>query len=309
MAKRHPIVFSLLTVIIFQLSINLAGIYLSLIAPNILEHGEFTFQAIAEGFAAFIAVGTAYLFGCFGIFKEKGIGFGRGLGVSAYMWVMAIMAFVSQFALLLTDGQQHKLASPIAILGYFACMLLVGFVEEVFFRGVIANLFFDKYAKTPAGIWTATIGAGLIFGLMHIVNLIGADPVGVLVQVVAVTGMGVMLTAVYFRCRNIWVLVFVHAFNNICAAIMQGLFEGGSLSEEIASYSPEQLVSVLPYIVVTLILLRPSKLKEILRRRFPEVLEAPKSEPADKLRLVISVLLAVIAVSALVGAIFILYYL
>jgi membrane protease YdiL (CAAX protease family) len=47
---------------------------------------------------------------------------------------------------------------------------LIGFVEEVFFRGLILQ------ALVPAGPWRAAILSSIAFGLMHLLNLLfGAD--------------------------------------------------------------------------------------------------------------------------------------
>ena len=78
-------------------------------------------------------------------------------------------------------------------------------------------------------------------------------------------------------------LIFVHAFVNFCGAFTAGVFSGGSLSGTISSYAPEQLVSALPYLIVTLVLLRPSKMRQIIALhngvdalQLPEKLESSK---------------------------------
>lgn len=150
------------------------------------------------------------------------------------------------------------------ILIWLLAALSVGVAEELFFRGAVANLFFDKHAKSPMGVWTAALWSGLIFGLMHLTNAIGANLGGVLVQVVGVIAIGVAMTAIYYRCRNIWVTVVLHAFMGACGMIVPGLFDD-SLSSMIGSYSPlTAITSSVPYIIIAAVVLRKGKMGEIL---------------------------------------------
>ncbi|MFJ6003816.1 lysostaphin resistance A-like protein [Arthrobacter sp. NPDC092385] len=83
--------------------------------------------------------------------------------------------------------------------------LFIGFVEEVFFRGLILQ------ALVPQGLWRAAIVSSVLFGLMHSLNLLfDADPAATLLQVVYATAMGFGFAAVTLRTGVLWPLIVVH---------------------------------------------------------------------------------------------------
>ena len=89
---------------------------------------------------------------------------------------------------------------------------LVGFVEEVFFRGLILR------ALAPRGIWLAAVASSFLFGLMHLVNLLfGADLDATLLKVGYATAMGFAFAAVALRTGVIWPLVLIHALVDVFA--------------------------------------------------------------------------------------------
>lgn len=275
-AVKHPLIFSIIIVIVFFLSMMLVSVGLTMFGPKFLiNNGDYLYQASVECFVALAGIGLVFLFGLGYIWGEKGKGFFSGVFTAGYFIFAALVTLISSAMLFLEDylsGVEYIYAPAWKIVIFVVCMLLVGFTEEVFFRGIIANLFYEKHAHDPAGVWTATVWSGLVFGMLHFMNILGADPVGVIVQVISATAMGMAFTAIYYRCRNIWALAFIHAFNNICVGLVSSFFEGASLSEEISSYAPIDCIGAIPLIIVTIVLLRPSKLREMLPAEDPSVI-------------------------------------
>ena len=85
--------------------------------------------------------------------------------------------------------------------------------------------------------------------------------------------MGMAFAAIYFRTGCIWVTVALHAFVDVCALITGGLYTG-EIAETISGYQPIQLISVVPYVILLLVLLRKKKMDQILARLNPESAEA-----------------------------------
>ena len=82
---------------------------------------------------------------------------------------------------------------------------LIGFVEEVFFRGLILR------AIAPRGLWKAAIISSIVFGLLHSLNLLaGANPLDTLLQLGYTLAIGFGFAAVGLRTRVIWPLVIIH---------------------------------------------------------------------------------------------------
>ena len=265
--------FGIAVILLFEILMLAVSLLVVLFAPKFfIQNGDYVLQGTVESFLALAGIGLVAIFGYSGIWGEKTHGLLKGFWIGGYfvfVQILALFSGVMSIAQMKSDSGTLTLMPAWKIAAYIICFFLVGFTEEVFFRGLIANFFFDKHAKDPAGVWTATIWSGLLFGLMHLMNLLGSTDhayiSSILVQVVCTIAMGMALTAVYYRCRNIWVVIILHAMNNICSGIASGFFEGASLSDTLGSYPPIMAVTgSLPFIVVTMFLLRRKKMKEIV---------------------------------------------
>ena len=88
--------------------------------------------------------------------------------------------------------------------------VLVAFVEEVAFRGLILR------ALEPRGIWPAAVISSVLFGLMHAVNLLfGAELTQTLLQMGSAAALGFSFAAVALRTGTIWPLVVIHALVDV----------------------------------------------------------------------------------------------
>ena len=264
-AVRHPIFSSIIVVALFIASMYLSSFFLMFSNPIFRANGEFLMQLVAESLLSLIGLLLMLIFGYVKVWNSTE-NFGSGLLSGGYFIVISLISLSSTVIYELGargSGFFSQMVPLWKILVFAATMFTIGFCEEMFFRGIISNLFWDKHAKDPAGVWTATIYSGLIFGLMHGINFQAAIASGVLVQMLAAAAMGMALTAIYYRCRNLWVTVCLHAFLDFCALFSEGFF-GGTISEAIGGYTPLQAItSTVPYIIVTLVLLRRRKLAEM----------------------------------------------
>lgn len=264
-AVRHPIAASLIVTFLFYISMVLGSILLAFSPKFFRTNGDFLAQFLVESVLCIFGALFAVMFG-YGHVFNKTEKFGAGLICGGYFIVVSILSAISTLAYEIEtrDHLEGHIEPAWRIAVFIATAFLIGLAEETFFRGIISNLFWDKHAKDPAGVWTATLYSGLIFGSMHIINMQGSDPSGVLVQMTAVTAMGMALTAIYYRTKNIWTVIFIHAFLDLCAMLSLGLF-GGDISSDISSYSPMMAItSSVPYVIVTLVLLRKKKVIEML---------------------------------------------
>ena len=156
---------------------------------------------------------------------------------------------------------------------------LTGIFEELLFRGVVLNAFQDAFAKKSAKtIWMSLVLSALAFGLMHLTNLAsGQNVVGTLMQVIEATAVGLCFGAVYLRCRNIWVVVILHALTDLSRAI--GTNAQSTVDVQNANVNAAaSILSILPSLVIllglTLFLLRKSKMEELVEERQESGIEA-----------------------------------
>lgn len=266
-AKKHTIIYCILAEFIVLGTMTLAGMLIGRLFGT-FNVDTYVLQALQELIGALLAFAAIKVSGCADILTKRGIGFGKGLLVGGYFLVIGVYSAVVYT--IIYEGER-TLRPWYLIAAFVICMLLVGITEEFLCRGVLAELLLRHYGATGQGIWRAVIVSGVLFGLAHLSNLLGAEPVGVLVQCVIAAMMGMAFAAIYFRTGNIWVTVFLHAFVDVCALITGGLYTG-ALAETISGYQPIQLIGVVPYIILLCVLLRKKKMNEILTR----ISEAPE---------------------------------
>ena len=91
--------------------------------------------------------------------------------------------------------------------------ITIGMAEEFFFRGFIQGEIVDAYGKSRKQVIISVVVSGVIFGLVHITNaLSGQDIITTLMQVLQASSLGILLGSIYFITKNIWTVVFLHAF-------------------------------------------------------------------------------------------------
>ena len=91
------------------------------------------------------------------------------------------------------------------------CMLCVGFLEEVIFRGLL----FTAIAKD--NIKSAVVISSVTFGIGHIINLFngsGMELVNNLCQIVFATAVGFLLITIFYRGGSLLPCILVHSTIN-----------------------------------------------------------------------------------------------
>lgn len=99
----------------------------------------------------------------------------------------------------------------------FLISFLVGFNEEVIFRGFV----FGGLIKKLNPLW-AVILCAVIFGSFHLVNLVQGQPLDTtLSQVLQAGSMGFLYAALRLRLGSIWPVIILHGFWDFSVSIMQ----------------------------------------------------------------------------------------
>lgn len=105
--------------------------------------------------------------------------------------------------------------SPLEGFLYVFSMLLVGFLEEIIFRGFL----FVEMAKD--NVKTAIIVSSITFGIGHIVNLFngsGADLFSNMLQVVYAIAAGFLFTIIFHKTKSLWPCIITHSVLNSSSA-------------------------------------------------------------------------------------------
>jgi uncharacterized protein len=114
----------------------------------------------------------------------------------------------------LLDG--IHVSDPGKIAMFLLCSALVGFCEEIYFRGLFMRVL-QPYGQKAVIVWCT-----VLFGLTHSINLLaGQGGLDTLIQVVHATAIGFLLTVLRLKGRSIWPLVAVHTLIDFLAWISQ----------------------------------------------------------------------------------------
>ena len=105
--------------------------------------------------------------------------------------------------------------TPIETLFFIVSMLLVGFLEEVIFRGFLFK------AMCKDNVKTAIIVSSLTFGIGHIVNQFngsGAELIPNLCQVSYAIAIGFLFVMLFYRGKSLWPCIITHSVLNSLGA-------------------------------------------------------------------------------------------
>ena len=258
--KRFPILISIVLTVLFPLIAVPAARPLAAFGDSFADN-PYLAQLIAEivTFAVFLIL--AALMGLGFIFRRSRNPVRQLLVPCTAILVIYSISLLGNLSLSLG----YPLQPPLKILWFLLCMLSVGLTEELVFRGMITRMLFAKYGRNPVGVWFSVLLSGLLFGLMHLSNAYGGviDLKSVLVQVVGACMLGICLGAIYLRTGSYWTVALLHAFMDFCGLFSSGVFTVDTLTDTLGSYSAVNLVSVIPYLAIGLVLLRPGKMRTV----------------------------------------------
>lgn len=207
------------------------------------------------------------LTGQISVLHRKRSNFFKGLVSGIYIVIFAVGSVICHVCLLYT-GQPNDNPGLRKILFYCLYFLLVGVIEELFYRGIVADLILRITMKkeiSTRSVAAAVVLSGTIFSLSHAGYLFRSGTSGDLIQMSGAFVMGMLFTTVYYRTGNIFSVIFLHVINDIAAGLPLLFSQNtGGISGIIDNYNLLNLVSLVPYISILLFVLRRQNLEEIL---------------------------------------------
>ena len=182
-------------------------------------------------------------------FGIKGLAYGLVYGLP--LLVLGISSSV--FSNLGTNFDAIQLAPPCAMIIFTASMFMVGACEELVYRGLLLNNALKKWGNHKKGVYKAVLVCSIMFGVVLLINLTVAPVLTVIVQTVNAASAGIMFSAIYIRCRNIWAVVIVHALVDWLALFVEQCMPAtGSIISGVFSI-PQALLVILVGSVVPLV--------------------------------------------------------
>ena len=229
--KKNIILFFILMVISFFLIFELAiSIIISILYTTITNY-KYGTDIIAEILLIISMIVVLLLFGNSYVFKEKKVGFFKGIVMALPMLLFSVLIFIES-AIGALNGL--NLANLINLL---VLCLGVGIAEEFLCRAWLQNEFIERFGATRNGVLLSIFFSSLVFGGMHISNAFVTSQglFETLQQIIQAVGSGFLLGAVYYKTRNIWVNSFLHGFFDF--AIMLG--EVNLLKDCVSNYGTD----------------------------------------------------------------------
>lgn len=165
--------------IVFQLG---CGVLLLVLLKKFLLQGRYDFGLRRSGFV---------------------LGFLVSLGVSPMLLI--------NISLLITVPGSMAQTLPEFLNAFFDAMVY-GLHEEVLLRVLFFGFMMMQWKDKKNGILRAVVVSSLVFGLLHLLNLLQEDAIliNVLVQVLYATAAGCVFAAAFARSRCLWSIALMH---------------------------------------------------------------------------------------------------
>ena len=207
-AERHPFWFVAILEVVVILVYLVAGTLARFMKPANVEASANANLASPLVFAN-IALTVMVVFLLSSMVWWRVVGFRRPARVTdlRYYAVPFLPAIVS-----LVVGVE--VSSGLLLLQFLALTLMIGFVEESIFRGLMLN------ALKPRGAWTAVIVTSMLFALSHSLNLLsGKNLADVAMQILYALAIGFAFAALVLKKGLLWPLVLTHFLIDFTAMI------------------------------------------------------------------------------------------
>jgi uncharacterized protein len=193
--QRRPMIFVVLLLLVILVSFILAG------AITIqLKLATLAITIIGEGVLALIAI---LLLSRLHWWREAGFRLPSNPR-SLWLFTVPCLPIILNIAFFGVSNPGIE-----RLLLFLAIALIVGFVEETYFRGMILRAILIR------GPWQAVIVSSLFFGILHLLNgAAGANLAATLLQVVYAVAIGLMYAALALRTQTILPLIVTHGLTD-----------------------------------------------------------------------------------------------
>ena len=224
-----------------------------------------------ELFFAILALAAVFAFKKTEIFKSDTRLLKKGWASAGMLFVMIFYYFY------IGTGAIHKAtASFPQVMLFLGHCLLIGFCEEVLFRGLVQRAFHGIFKEDSfKHVFLALLCSGAVFGIVHLTNAdLSVSLLSIVYMSLSNIFAGMFYGAVYFRTgKNLWYSVILHGIYDAAGLILYGRLNGNPLNAVVSpsvsmqSFVRQTLLYAALYLLPTLNILRPKKLNPLLEER------------------------------------------
>lgn len=253
-AKKHilcekaPIVAMILAAVLAMLILSI---------PGLLGLSDVVDNLASSILAVFFLIGYTRWFApeFKGVFKTSHLATGL-----LFVWFPFIFKFVGTYVTDLLDSGFYFKPTILSL----AMAIAAGFFEETIFRGATVPIGM-RYIRSEKRVSIIALFTALVFGLMHIGNIIhGASVTMGIIQGVATIFAGLLFVAVFLRTGNIIIPIFMHSVYDYMCFVTDASLDNGIMTGE--TVTTGLILAVLVDVIAGiwgLYLIRPAKRAEI----------------------------------------------
>lgn len=144
--------------------------------------------------------------------------------------------------------------------------MITGFYEEVIMRGMLLGHMMEHWKNDERKILKSVLSTSVLFGLVHLGNLIKAGVISTLFQVCYATVLGLVFAAAYLRTKNLWACALLHGLVDVTGDLYSIYYAPG---QEITNYFgtsiPLIIICTLIALIIALFELRKKGREEIMK--------------------------------------------
>lgn len=204
MKKEHPVLKTAGALFVFLLFMFAQG------AAVVIGHLEGTQSALIRGSIIWsLAIVTLVFLGirqkgiaCLGFVKME-----KGSGRKVLYFIPLLVIAFSHF----TAGLELREGMPYVLANAFFT-LSVGMAEELYFRGIICNLWLKK------GVVTGMLVSAILFGVSHLLNLAGGASIfATILQICFAFTYGLVFALLFTLGKSLIPCILLHALHDFCS--------------------------------------------------------------------------------------------
>ncbi len=216
--RRYPVISSLIIMLLMSVmtEIKLENLF----TDSMGYQAAFYIRiALTQGL---VALAAAFILSKLHILRRAGLtkpGSAKSLWL---VWPIIIMSVLNGFSLL--DGTMKiDFSRPLVDVLFLLAPITTGFVEELVCRGFVLTVMLDKYGRTKRGVYKAVLLSSVLFGLLHLMNLLTGRGSFIQVgsQVLYAIFFGVFFSAIFIRCKSLWPAIVAHAVFDFMGTVQE----------------------------------------------------------------------------------------
>lgn len=202
--RKNIFMYFLQMLIVFIVIDSVITILPSIIKLNI-AYNKYGSELLLEAIYALLVLVVMLLFKNSYVFTNKKTSFLKSIGLGFPILLIAGFSLLGSIASL----------DEFNVGNFFNLLFLtifIGIAEEFLCRGWLQNEFIERYGDSKKHIILSILFSSLIFGLIHLSNLLnGQDLISTIMQVIQATSAGLLFGSIYYKTKNIWSVVFLHS--------------------------------------------------------------------------------------------------